>query len=547
MALRELLAEFDIKIPGAAKLKTADKAIDSTADKLRQFAQVYTADQIVGGMRNFVNGLVQQSTGLEDVSAQLGLSTRELQQWQLAGSLAGAKTEDMNKAILNLQKNSEGGAKVFKELGVELKDGAGNAKSTSTLMRETGLAIGGLEDPAARTKAALEVFGKAGSKLVPMFSDGAAGLEDMLAELDRLGGGLSEDAIRKIGAFDDGMVRWDFAMLSVKSTLATDIFPALTGLVGNIAKVTSEFATGEGGSRRMGVALGLLGTIGAVAGVKMLAPWLPLILAITGGYLVIEDLITAIEGGDSVIEDVLDSLFGKGTGESIFAAARADLEAFQAKMKEEGKTGADTWVAGIKAAGASVKGFFVDEIPQAVRDAYDRVANDIGSNADKFVVGFVESIKTSLVGLPIYFAATAGKAAAQFIAKLRDSWNGSIKDLASSLGASFSSVFADAIKVPTLDIGGADVNAPGSYVDPRAPRPDGFFETGVKGALGLPALLFGDASGAGGGRGRGGATLNQTNNFQIGSGASPYMRGDVLGALDDANESGVRYLEEVIG
>ena len=41
--------------------------------------------------------------------------------------------------------------------------------------------ISGLKDPADRTRAAVELFGRAGADLLPLFEQGAAGIEDVAA------------------------------------------------------------------------------------------------------------------------------------------------------------------------------------------------------------------------------------------------------------------------------------------------------------------------------------------------------------------------------
>lgn len=541
MALREVIAEFDIRIP-TGKIAGARKQVDGAAESLRNYAQVYSSAEIVSGIKAFFDGMVAQGTQLEDQSAQLGLTTDELQRYGLAAQLSGSSQEGLAKGIAKLQQNMEGGSKAFDAIGVSLRNADGSAKSTSQVMREAGLAIGALEDSSERTKRAIELFGREGNKLVPMFADGAEGLDKMLSELDRLGGGLSSDAIKAIGKFDDEMVRWDFQMRAVKSQIALSVMPTVSGLATKVIEAGRAFSSGEDGARRLKVALTILGVAGAAAGISMLAPWIPMALVLAGLYLVVEDLVTALDGGDSAIKRLIDAAFGEGTGASIFAAIKEDIDALNESLKKEPETGVVEGT--FKSVGESIRSFFADEIPEAVSGSFDRVANGTASAMDKFVVGFVESLKTTLLGVPIYFATAAVSAARKFWATLtaegKEGLDGFV-ELAKSAGTAFSDALAEAITMPSLDIGGFRDTTPGE----RNANGD----QGNGGGIGL-----GDAAGVlGGGIGAAGrwilgskktASFNQTINNSFDS-RSPFLRGDVMGAIDESNQAALGYLEAV--
>jgi hypothetical protein len=535
MALRELLAQFDVKIP-IAQIKAGGAAVDKLGDQLKGYAQFYSSAEIVQGIRGFVEGLTQQATTLQDLSDQLSVGTQDLQRWGLAAELSGANQDTLARGLLILQKNAEGNEKAFRSLGVDVRDAGGNAKETTALFREVGLAIGSLEDPSARTKAALEILGKPGAKLAPMFANGAEGLDQLLGELDRLGGGLSEDALRDINDFDDAMVRWEMRTRAVKASIAKELFPALETVMTKIGETVSAFTRGERGAQRLESALVVLGTAGAVAGLQMLAPWLPLILLIGAAYLIVDDLRVGLEGGESATGRLLDQIFGEGAGDSVFKRAREDLDGLRERLRD--KSPFEAVEETLSSVGASIVRLFAEEIPQGVQDAFDAVGNGVATEGQKMVVDFVEFVKIMVLGFPTHFGLAAAKAAQTLITKFKESAN--IVELAGDLAGQFSAAFSEALKLPTLDFGGSrgDVtvgtsdlgNSDGSSGSP------GFF-----GVLGRSALL-GPASALFSSTGRAAPTINQTINQTITT-QGPFARGDIRAGIDDANEGALGYLE----
>lgn len=534
MALRELLAQFDVRIP-TAQIKAGGAAVDKLGEQLRGYAQFYSSAEIVQGIRGFVEGLTQQATTLQDLSDQLSIGTQDLQRWGLAAELSGANQDTLARGLLILQKNAEGNEKAFKALGVDVRDAGGNAKETTALFREVGLAIGSLEDPSARTKAALEILGKPGAKLAPMFANGAEGLDRLLGELDRLGGGLSEDALRDINNFDDAMVRWEIRTRAVKASIAKELFPALEGVMTKIGESVSAFTRGERGAQRLESALVVLGTAGAVAGLRMLAPWLPMIALIGAAFLLVDDLRVGLEGGESATGRLLDLIFGEGAGDSIFRQAREDLDGLRERLRD--KSPFEAVEETLSSVGASIVRLFAEEIPQGIQDAFDAVGNGVATDGQKIVVGFVEFVKSQVLGIPAFFGLAAVNAAKQFVEKLKNSTN--ISEIASSLAGDFSSAFGAALKLPSLDFGGGRGDVRGGASDlgnsDGSSGSPGFFGTGARALLGPASALFAST-------GRSAPTINQTVNQTINT-SGPFARGDIRAGIDDANEGALGYLE----
>lgn len=341
-ALSEILAKFDIDTSGLKKgAKDGESAVDGIVGKLKTFGTMLAGGVVLNGIKNMVTGLVDQGSALNDASNQLGISTDALQQWGFAAKLNGVEAGELNKSFLVLQKGmakaAQSGAQTggpFQKLGVQLRDAGGNMRETTDVLRDTGLAIARMKSPAERTSAAMEVFGKAGAKLNPLFADGEEGLKKYLAEIDKLGGGISKDAIAGLDDMGDQMDRLDMVWLSAKSKIVSAFVPALTSMVGGLANTLGGLMKTKEGAAALQVGVGALAAAAAAAGLAMLAPWLPIITAITFVGALVQDFIVGLHGGDSAIGRIFDKLFGEGSGQTFFAEAKKDIEAVIASIKE---------------------------------------------------------------------------------------------------------------------------------------------------------------------------------------------------------------------
>lgn len=336
MALREILARFGFQVDQRGLAK-ANKGIAGVVSKLGALGVALGAGMVARGIKDFVTGMVDAGDALGKTATQLGLSSNELQAWQAAAGFAGVESTKFNQSLRVLAKNANAAATgaggisdKFKQLGIEVKDGNGNLKSSNVLMRETGLALGKLENKTEAVALAQELMGRTGAALLPLFKDGAAGLDAALKKLEEFGGGLSKDLIPMAELAQDRFAEWDISILSLKSRIAVGLLPALSSIVLGLSKAAAAVSKFLGKGERLKAILVVLGVLLAKAailkfggsllalGKAALVPLIKLALLV----LVVEDLFVLFSGGDSVIGRALDSIFGKGTSQTVVKALK---------------------------------------------------------------------------------------------------------------------------------------------------------------------------------------------------------------------------------
>ena len=150
------------------------------------------------------------AAGLGELAEQLGVSARFLQAMQVSAVQSGVKLEQLETGISKFsQKMGEAadGSKEMVEaldkLGVKNLDAAGKLRSTESLMVDVAIAITSIEDPARRASTAVDFFGKAGTRMLPMLADIAKGADNVTAATERMGAMISDSTIARLDKFGD--------------------------------------------------------------------------------------------------------------------------------------------------------------------------------------------------------------------------------------------------------------------------------------------------------------------------------------------------------
>lgn len=215
-------AEISLKDRMSAGLDTAKKKFESFSKGMATAAGYLTAagSLVLGGLGAGIAAAMSIGSELTDVSDRTGVATDMLSALAAVAADTGATLSDVEAGLRGLSKFtfavSKGGkqaAQVLDMLGISANDFL-RADAIGRLgMIADGLAR--IQDPALRSALAMATLGKGGAMLIPMLSAGSKGLEDMIANAQRLGIVLDKDAIAKA----DEMER-QFALLKQQGTAA---------------------------------------------------------------------------------------------------------------------------------------------------------------------------------------------------------------------------------------------------------------------------------------------------------------------------------------
>jgi len=176
--------------------------------------------------------LVEVGSQIKDLSERSGIAAEALQQFGYAAKLTGASTENFVNALRIMQVNLTNNEDKFKRLGLSISELRGLKPEDQFL--KVADAIKGIQDPAQQTAAAIDVFGRSATAILPAIKEGLSGLSQ---EAKDLGGVLGGDTVNAADALGDAGTRLNVAWEGVKNQLAAVIVanPELAQALNNVA------------------------------------------------------------------------------------------------------------------------------------------------------------------------------------------------------------------------------------------------------------------------------------------------------------------------
>lgn len=188
---------------------------------VKGFGTALTAGLSVGLLSSMIKKSLDFATSIKDVAAQVGVSTKELQQFRYAASQVGIAQADADKGLekfnLTLSK-AEAGSKTAKAalaaVGVTLEDIRN--KSRTELFGQIADQMNKQGGAAKNAAAANAIFGDSAAKMFPLLNKGSQGVNELAAAAERLGIVLSD---RQIQQADETARKLD----DVRQVLAAEI------------------------------------------------------------------------------------------------------------------------------------------------------------------------------------------------------------------------------------------------------------------------------------------------------------------------------------
>lgn len=199
---------------------------------------------------------LQLGDDLVDLNAQTGIAIDKLIELQLAFDLNGMKAEQLQPVIAKMQRSiadaasgSEDAALKFARMGINIAELQGLTADQQLI--KIGEAITKIENPAARSAAAIEIFGKSGAKLLSVFSAGG------MDEIRKLLGNQSAILLENAGVFGRASDLLGLAGTKVRGFfvgIASEIVPQLMQVIEESAKLDFS-GMGQSIGRGFGTAL----------------------------------------------------------------------------------------------------------------------------------------------------------------------------------------------------------------------------------------------------------------------------------------------------
>ncbi len=339
--------------------KDFGKGLDESLTKLKDFSKsaLKVGAELAGVgaaiTAPFAAGLAVFSsvgTELEHMSKRTGIAVEALSELKFAAEESGTDLAGLEGAIRKMQKalgeaetgSGEAAAK-FAAIGVSISSLQGLTPDAQ--FEKIAEAIGAINDPAQRAAAAISIFGKTGTIILPLVEN----VKELREKAKELGVTMSADTAKDAATFHNAMGALGQQFQAVAIAIGASIAPALTALVEAISSAIPAvidfikenrgllIVTALAGVTlgAVGAVLGTIGTVGwvAAAGIKAVSAAL-LLLEKNPWLIVITVALTALV-------PLLGALIDKwiGTASATDAAAGSTARSTEAMRAQNAAIG----------------------------------------------------------------------------------------------------------------------------------------------------------------------------------------------------------------
>jgi hypothetical protein len=216
----------------------------------------------VGLSVNALVGVVRQVTELEDslykMSQRTGVAVEQLSTLRYAADLSGVKLDDLDSLLVKLNKTlgqaaaGDGKAADFlKQFGIASEEVKNGLITTDEALKRISDRFANSPDGINKTTAAVELFGKAGAKMIAFLNTGRDGIEALQTEAKKLGLEIATNTARNAEAMNDQLRTLEFASEGAKIAIVNSMLPAMLGITTAMRDATVE------GGKLAGILAGL--------------------------------------------------------------------------------------------------------------------------------------------------------------------------------------------------------------------------------------------------------------------------------------------------
>jgi hypothetical protein len=276
---KKALAESETGIKNLAKkTETETKSITQQFKDMGK-TQLAIGASITASMMMIIKAFTSTGSELNDLSLKTGVSVKALAGLQYAAEQGGTTLGTVEMAIKRTatameeaKDSATGSSKAFDKIGLSLTDLQGLNPEQQFL--KIANAIANISDPMTRAAVAVDLFGRSGTDMLPMLSEGAEGLNKMMVEGQKLTGWTDEGA-KSADAIGDAFGTVKTAVGGLFNSIATQLAPTIKDITDKITgavKWVKDWADQHPGLvKNIGMLVGVLGVMATTIGVVTMA------------------------------------------------------------------------------------------------------------------------------------------------------------------------------------------------------------------------------------------------------------------------------------
>lgn len=239
--------------PALEKLKDVASGVKDVAGKLGSGlatvgkglgAATAAATAAVTGLTAYASKTAESLDVIDKQSQKIGLSTDAFQELNYIMSLSGADISAMEGGMKTLTNQiyaaangNKTAAATFSELGIAVTNADGSLRSQEEVMWDAMNALQGVENQTEKAKLATELFGKAGTEIIPLLNEEQGSIEALRTEANDLGIVMSEDMVKSGADLSDQIGKTQMSFEALTTQLGAALMPVASELLGFILEM----------------------------------------------------------------------------------------------------------------------------------------------------------------------------------------------------------------------------------------------------------------------------------------------------------------------
>lgn len=190
----------------------------------------FAASKVVDFARNSINAFSDLGSETMKLQRYMGGSAEDASRLAHAFTMSGVSGDTAARGIGILEKHLAANDKAAKALGISFQDANGKVKPMNELLPQIAEKFKNMPAGAEKSALAMQLFGKNGMAMLPFLNKGAAGVQELMAESDKLGTTLSGKDLEAVKANTVAKRRFGEALKGLQVTIGKELYPILTKL-----------------------------------------------------------------------------------------------------------------------------------------------------------------------------------------------------------------------------------------------------------------------------------------------------------------------------
>lgn len=217
---------------------------DKLIEGIKHSIEAFIGAEAIHKVREMVESVVEAAVAAKHLGERVGLSTEAVQELGYAASISGASSESMQVSMQHLArslqelrtKGTGPAADALHALGISASDSEIRHGNLDQVLEIVADRFAKMPDGVKKTSAAMNLFGRSGTTLIPLLNKGSAGIKELREEAERLGVVIGNEGIEKAEEFEKAQKRLGATLTGIKNTAVIAMLPALQEMLEGLQK-----------------------------------------------------------------------------------------------------------------------------------------------------------------------------------------------------------------------------------------------------------------------------------------------------------------------